>query len=579
VAVIIESDIIYPAGAADEYGRKFFDVYRELIQRKIPIFAVPGNHDWDDGSLSGFMATFCGDERPASVTTAREEALGSWLARRLWGDRERTVSPPASPVGGTWQPGPYLALRIGGVLFIGIDTGYGSTIDADQARWLAEVVDNNPATPKILFSGKPLIVNGKRAPCAFEPSTSGDPTIVIGESGRAYGSVDDLVRDPHNDFVAVLGGDVHNYQRYIAHITDADGTRKLPYIVCGGGGVFIGQTAWLPKVDINDRVDGGAVHADEPETVLFPTRAHSRLYLEAIIRQSARRVRLTLPIVLLLTGLGWIVLYLVHTPAPNPGAGFGILATAIATNMSTRPTSRRGRTASFAISAAGGALAALGAYIAAHPRYGSRAEQTVGIAIGFIALHMLLQVAEASPFSTSRGMRWIGTALSALAGASLLALSLFAGFAAAEQSHAADLAVLIPALIGIAVVLALLGFLITGVTAEGAFNDEARVLSGETAMTAPRRRRFATWFATNQRRFSIFETFTGGRAHQHAWLTSDELVLGLVKRRRRVFLPLSLLSGNRIQADGGRRGLRLRIHRARGDRRAHGRQLVGRRDP
>ena len=57
------------------------------------------------------------------------------------------------------QPGPYWAIDAGPVRIVGIDTGIVGSLDADQAAWFKRV---SYATdrPKILITGKPLIVNG-----------------------------------------------------------------------------------------------------------------------------------------------------------------------------------------------------------------------------------------------------------------------------------------------------------------------------------------------------------------------------------------------------------------------------------
>src|SRR5262249_28718410 len=51
-ALLIESDIVYPAGASAEFGPKFFVPYEPVHAAEVPIYAVPGNHDWDDGSAT-----------------------------------------------------------------------------------------------------------------------------------------------------------------------------------------------------------------------------------------------------------------------------------------------------------------------------------------------------------------------------------------------------------------------------------------------------------------------------------------------------------------------------------------------
>lgn len=79
------------------------------------------------------------------------------------------------------------------------------------------------------------------------------------------GTVDDVVRDPEHGYVAAIGGDIHNYQRYAVRL---DG-RKTPlyYIVSGGGGAYMSATHRIPKVDL----DG----VTEDDFVCYPRRGDS----------------------------------------------------------------------------------------------------------------------------------------------------------------------------------------------------------------------------------------------------------------------------------------------------------------
>src|ERR1041385_7871855 len=40
---VLASDVIYPVGATDDNGTKFFRPYQDY---QAPIYAIPGNHDW-----------------------------------------------------------------------------------------------------------------------------------------------------------------------------------------------------------------------------------------------------------------------------------------------------------------------------------------------------------------------------------------------------------------------------------------------------------------------------------------------------------------------------------------------------
>src|SRR5690606_29956299 len=55
-----------------------------------------------------------------------------------------------------------------------------------------------------------------------------------------------IVRDPAHNYVAVIGGDVHNYQRYPV---TAEG-RVIQYIVSGGAGAFTHATHTIGRVDV-----------------------------------------------------------------------------------------------------------------------------------------------------------------------------------------------------------------------------------------------------------------------------------------------------------------------------------------
>jgi hypothetical protein len=165
-----------------------------------------------------------------------------WLAKKLWrqttrpsdediatmrADRSRPAQfcDPA-------QPGPYWAIDAGPVRLVGIDTGIAGTLDAEQAQWLRRVSLGSDR-PKILITGKPLIVNGE----------------WISEQRRA--TIAELVADPAANYVTVIGGDTHNYQRYpVDH-----GGRTIQYVVSGGGGAYTHATHQIPRVELIDEDD------------------------------------------------------------------------------------------------------------------------------------------------------------------------------------------------------------------------------------------------------------------------------------------------------------------------------------
>jgi Calcineurin-like phosphoesterase len=250
------SDVIYPIGDVNDYVDKFARPYSAYPG---PIYAVPGNHDWYDG-LGGYMRIFCGAERAPGRPAGK--GVKGWLRDRLW----RPPSICAEDTIGRCQklrpaigqpptlPGPYWTMETGPVRFVGIDTGIIGNLDAEQGDWLREV--SKGPKPKILLTGKPLYVDNKREPGRI--------------AGRDF-TVDDVVRDPTNNYVAAIGGDIHNYQRYpVEHCG-----RTIQYIVSGGGGAFMHATHTIEKVDV-----GGV---SEDDFKCYPLRGdslafYSRLY-------------------------------------------------------------------------------------------------------------------------------------------------------------------------------------------------------------------------------------------------------------------------------------------------------------
>ena len=244
--MVICSDVIYPDGDINEYLDKFCVPYKHYLK---PIYALPGNHDWYDG-LNGFMVHFCGAE-------PSERSLGSnWILRRLWRksarvkpgvlERCRDLRPELEEH--IKQPAPYFAIDTGPLRIVSIDTGINGQIDRDQGEWLRSVSSSSPK-PKILLTGKPIYVDNEYHPGCIED----DDTTTV----------DDIVRASEHNYVAVIGGDIHNYQRYPVKV----GNRTIQYIVSGGGGAYMSDTHRIPKVNLNG--------VDEDDFTCYPRRGDS----------------------------------------------------------------------------------------------------------------------------------------------------------------------------------------------------------------------------------------------------------------------------------------------------------------
>jgi hypothetical protein len=275
--VVICSDVIYPVGNVNDYGDKFYGPYRTLMR---PIYTIPGNHDWYD-NLTAFMANFGSPkELPASSAEdpdrAQDRLAGLWYDARSW-VRDALWRAPPTPLDPAAiadaarlrgdprqqqpqpQPGSYYVIDTAHLRLVCIDTGIRGDLDEQQGRWLVEVSRDPRA--KILLTGKPLLVDGKVHPCPID-----------GEPG-GYASVLRVVHDSRFGYVAVIGGDIHNYQHYPAAVPDVSGTRTVHHIVSGGGGAFMHATHTVPV--LTPRKKTKLFDVTEKEYKAYPLRRDS----------------------------------------------------------------------------------------------------------------------------------------------------------------------------------------------------------------------------------------------------------------------------------------------------------------
>jgi hypothetical protein len=260
--MIIASDVIYPVGSVNDYPEKFFRPYAGYPG---PIYGIPGNHDWYDTNY-GFMRIFCGAHEVLEPSLWRGPA--GILARLLWrrpdrpdekalAEAQRMRSLPSQQ---QIQPGPYWMIDTPSLRIIGIDTGIKGDIDRDQGAWLRRV--SRGPKPKILVTGKPLYVDDQHHPGPIE--------------GGGY--VDDIVTDPECNYVAAIGGDIHNYQHYPVRVGD----RIIQYVVSGGGGAFMHATHTIPKASV----------IDERDFRCYPLRGDSLAFYSRVYGRRLRMRRL-----------------------------------------------------------------------------------------------------------------------------------------------------------------------------------------------------------------------------------------------------------------------------------------------
>lgn len=260
---LIASDILYPAGDANQYVEKFFIPYRDYPQ---PIYGVPGNHDWLDG-LCGFMRHFCGVTPPPSLERTVSDTLGiGAVSSRLWRPagkvRQSTLDKAEALRGeaqrrGPLQPNMYYCIDTPRLRIVCVDTGIEGRLDWEQGQWL-RAVSADPR-PKLMVTGKPIYGNGKLSPRRVLPK-SPNKNEPLGRSDTLLA----VATDPAHNYKLVLSGDIHNYQRYDVRLDDG---RRLPFLVCGGSGAFMTATHVIPRIDLRG--------VDESGFFSYPARGDS----------------------------------------------------------------------------------------------------------------------------------------------------------------------------------------------------------------------------------------------------------------------------------------------------------------
>lgn len=276
---VIASDVVYPAGDVNEYVEKFFIPYAGYPR---PIYAVPGNHDWLDG-LVGFMQHFCGAEPPhEKFRPPRRLRWGrsAMLVHRIFWRRPRGLDPETIEAAGRLrgraqssgppQPNMYFAIDTPKLRIVAIDVGILGRLDHAQGQWLKKVSAGEK--PKLLISGKPVYSGDQMSPRRI---LNEDP----GEDGYS-GLLWSVVRDPANNYVAMVSGDVHHYERHSVRLPEG---RVMQCVITGGGGAFMTSTHQIPRVARPD--------VDESSWTVYPTRADSlRAYSISLQRKLARFV-------------------------------------------------------------------------------------------------------------------------------------------------------------------------------------------------------------------------------------------------------------------------------------------------
>jgi uncharacterized membrane protein HdeD (DUF308 family) len=215
--LVVSSDVIYPAGAIEDYEAKF---YLPLQGFAKPVYAIPGNHDWFD-ALEGFNANFLEPKAARAAIEARVDAdlkLTSTDARRIdrltaYAERMRRLY----TVNTGSQRAPFFELQTDDFALIAIDTGILRSVDDRQRGWIERALERSRSKFAIAIVGHPRFAGGRDTAEADEKFTA------LYQLLTSYG-----VR-------IAMAGDTHDFEYY----WEANRPGGMHHFVNGGGGAYL----------------------------------------------------------------------------------------------------------------------------------------------------------------------------------------------------------------------------------------------------------------------------------------------------------------------------------------------------
>jgi uncharacterized membrane protein HdeD (DUF308 family) len=228
--LVISSDVIYPAGAIEDYEAKFYLPFQGFAK---PIYAIPGNHDWFD-ALESFNANFL---EPRAARIAMEARIDADLG--LTGTNARRIDNLMAHaarmrslygVNAGTQRAPFFELQTDDFALLAIDTGILRTVDERQLAWIERALGRSRGKFTMAIVGHPRFAGG------HDMARSAD------EFAALY-----RLLATHNVRIA-MAGDTHDFEYYRENIA-GDGPAVMHHFVNGGGGAYlsIGTALDFPK--------------------------------------------------------------------------------------------------------------------------------------------------------------------------------------------------------------------------------------------------------------------------------------------------------------------------------------------
>jgi uncharacterized membrane protein HdeD (DUF308 family) len=238
--LVVSSDVIYPAGAIEDYEAKFYLPFQGFAK---PVYAIPGNHDWFD-ALESFNANFLEPKAARSAIEARVDAdlgLTGTNARRidnLMAQAARLRRLYGVNVGA--QRAPYFELQTDDFALLAIDTGILRTVDERQLAWIERALDRSRGKFIMAIVGHPRFAGGHDIP----PASQGQD---VSESSAKFAALYRLLATRNVNIA--MAGDTHDFEYYKQNIAGDGPARLMHHFVNGGGGAYlsIGTALDFPK--------------------------------------------------------------------------------------------------------------------------------------------------------------------------------------------------------------------------------------------------------------------------------------------------------------------------------------------
>jgi len=259
--LVISSDVIYPAGAIEDYEANFHLPFQGFAK---PIYAIPGNHDWYD-ALEAFNANFLEPKAARAAIEARVEAdlgLTSTNTRRI--DKLMTEAGRLRRLYGIdvgKQRGPYFELQTEDFALLAIDTGILRTVDKRQWEWIERALGRSQGKFTMAIVGHPRFPGGRDTAQADEADNDS-------ESAKSFAALYRLLED--HDVRIAMAGDTHDFEYYAAR-TSREGAMQVMHHFVNGGGAYlsIGTALDFPK------------HPATPDWAFYPRTDQLRAKMDA----------------------------------------------------------------------------------------------------------------------------------------------------------------------------------------------------------------------------------------------------------------------------------------------------------